>query len=789
MESSPKVIKDNSLKNELSIRDFIYICIEHWKWFLISIIFALALAALYIVRKQPVFTRTAELLIKDSSGGSSFAGQLTGLADMGLFNSSSVVDNELIALKSPYVIQEVVKRLKLDVAYVQTGFKKLSLYTDTQPVEVVFENIDETTSASLKMKLKKNGTFELYKFKKKKDKYDDVISGKVNSTLQTPIGKITVKAMPALKEMEDDEVTLSVTKYTLNSARELVGKKLECDIEDKLATVIEISCKDVSIKRANDIINTLIAVYQEYWIQDKNILASATSKFIDTRLDIIQKELGDVDHTISNYKSKNLIPDLAEAAKMYMNNANEASAQLVKLKSQLYVVGYIRDFMRKNSGTNQLIPSNLVPEAPALENQIADYNRLLMQRNNLVLNSSEANPLVADYDKQLKGLWNAVLASVDNTQNNINIQIKEVERRENLNNSQIASNPTQATHLLSSERQQKVKEALYIYLLQKREENELSQAFTAYNTRILTPPMGVDKPDAPKKGKTLIAFFLLGLMLPAAYLYLREILDTKVRGKKDLEKLDIPFLGELPECEQKDRKISQTQILVKPHAFDVINEAFRVVRTNLEFMASSYNHAKVFMVTSINPDSGKTFVTINLASAFAIKNKRVLVIDLDIRKGALGRYLKLGMNSRGITNLISGQEQDWKSLIVHPETCKELDVLPCGTLPPNPSELLANGELGRLISQLRESYDYIFLDSAPVEVVADTSVISSVVDMTIFVTRVGVLDKELLPVINNLYTNKKLKNMTILLNCAVMSKDHHRYGYGYGYGYGTITKK
>ena len=788
MESNQRIITEKNNKNDLTIRDFIYICLEHWKWFLLTTILALSLAVLYIIRKQPVFTRTAELLIKDSSGGSSFASQLSGIADLGMFNSSSVVDNELIALKSPYVVQEVVKRLKLDVSYVQTGFKKLSLYADTQPVEVSFDDLDETTSASMKMNLRKDGTFELQKFKKKKDKYDDVIKGKVNSTIQTPIGKLTIKAMPALKSMEDDEVTLKISKYTLNTAREKIEKVLMCDIEDKLATVIQLSYKDVSIQRANDIINTLIAVYQEYWVDDKNVLASATSRFIDARLDIIQQELGNVDNTISNYKSRNLVPDLAEAAKMYMTNANEASAQLVKLKSQLYLVGYIKDFMNKNGNKQELLPNNLIPEAPALETQISEYNRLLMQRNNVALNSSENNPLVADYDKQLKNLWNAIQASVNNTQNNLNIQIKEVEKRENRNNSLIASNPAQATHLLSSERQQKVKEALYIYLLQKREENELSQAFTAYNTRVLTPPMGVDKPDAPKKIKTLLAFLLLGLFIPAAYLYLKEVLDTKVRGKKDLEKLDIPFLGELPECESNERKAANQEILVKPHAFDIMNEAFRVVRTNLEFMASSYNHAKVIMVTSINPSSGKTFVTVNLAAAFAIKDKRVLVIDIDVRKGAMGRYLKLGMNSRGVTNLISGQESDWKSLIVHPENCQQLDVLPCGTLPPNPSELLANGQLGKLMDQLREHYDYIFLDSAPVEVVADTSVISSSVDMTIFVTRVGVLDKELLPVINNLYTNKKLKNMTILLNGAVTSKDH-RFGYGYGYGYGTITKK
>lgn len=441
-----------------------------------------------------------------------------------------------------------------------------------------------------------------------------------------------------------------------------------------------------------------------------------------------------------------------------------------------------------NTKKNQLLPSGMLSHNAGLESQISKFNELQMQRNNLASSSSEGNPLVKDLDQQLATLRTAVSGSLNNTINQVRIQINGMQAKANQNTAQIASSPIQAKQLLSVERQQKVKEALYIYLLQKREENQLSQAFTAYNTRIVTPPMGSRRPTAPVRRNIWLVALLLGLAIPAAIVYIVESLDTKIRGKKDIENVSIPFIGEIPLYGDKKKRLeAEGKILVQAKKRNMINEAFRVVRTNVEFMSNSYDNAKVFMVTSINPGSGKTFVTINLASSFTLKDKKVIVLDLDIRKGSVGRYLNVGTKTRGVANYLSGQETDWKKMIVNSADCPRLDILPCGTIPPNPAELLSNGRLEELIADLREQYDYIFLDSAPVDIVADTAIIADQADMTIFVIRTGLLSKDMIPTIEGYYTDKKLKNMGLVLNGSEIATGrygYHRHGYGYGYGYG-----
>ena len=291
----------------------------------------------------------------------------------------------------------------------------------------------------------------------------------------------------------------------------------------------------------------------------------------------------------------------------------------------------------------------------------------------------------------------------------------------------------------------------------------------------------------------MLLAFILGLIAPAAVLYLLEIMNTKIRGKKDIEEVKVPFIGEVPLYgDKKKRSEAETRILVQPKKRNMINEAFRVVRTNLEFMANSYDNAKTFMVTSLNVGSGKTFMTINMASSFAVKDKKTIVIDLDIRKGSLSRYLRVATKGKGISAYLSGQETDWRKMIMHAEECPTLDILPCGTIPPNPAELLSNGKLDVLVEELKKEYDIIFFDCAPDDVVADTSIIAGLADMTLFIIRSGLLDKSLIPVIEEYYTSKKLKNMALILNGTEVVKSHygyHRRGYGYGYGYGSYGSK
>lgn len=386
---------------------------------------------------------------------------------------------------------------------------------------------------------------------------------------------------------------------------------------------------------------------------------------------------------------------------------------------------------------------------------------------------------------------NTIINSLDNELTMLNAHQRTVRASHGQATARIAANPEQAKYLLSVERQQKVKESLYLFLLQKREENELSQAFTAYNTRLIEAPHTDDVPTTPNSRNIYLAAVFLALLIPGTVIIAKENLNTAVRGRKDLESLNVPFVGEIPQHKskhksKKDKKNApnlSTEVVVVEKSRNVMNEAFRVVRTNLEFVLGFDNNHKVIMLTSMNPGSGKTFITANLSSALGIKNKKVLAIDLDLRKGSLSEYV--GKPSQGLSNYLSGQTLDYSSLIVPLGT---IDVLPCGTIPPNPTELLFSPRFKTMIDEVKQRYDYVFLDCPPAEIVADASIISRYVDMTLFIIRAGLMDRSFLSDIEKWYDEKKFTNLSIILNGTSEGFSHygyHKYGYRYGYHYGS----
>jgi tyrosine-protein kinase Etk/Wzc len=339
---------------------------------------------------------------------------------------------------------------------------------------------------------------------------------------------------------------------------------------------------DVCIQRAEDLLNTLIAVYNENWVKDKNQIAVSTSMFINDRLGVIEGELGNVDENISSFKSEHLLPDVQAASNLYMTQSSETSSKILALNTQLSMARYIRGYLTSSNGQNQLLPANSGLESTNIEKQISDYNAMQLQRNSLVANSSEQNPLVQDLDQSLKALRGAVVISIDNLITSLNTQIRSLQQNEKETTGKIAASPDQAKYLLSVERQQKVKEALYLFLLQKREENELSQAFTAYNTRIITPPTGKMIPTAPIKRNILLVAFTLGLLIPVVIIFLKENMDTAIRGRKDIEGLTLPFIGEIPQGGNRKRGLFAPKkkedyhlVVVKEKNRNVINEAFR----------------------------------------------------------------------------------------------------------------------------------------------------------------------------------------------------------------------
>lgn len=790
-----------STGNSMGVKELVYLCLGKWYWFAISVAIALGVAAFYILSTPPVYTRSASLLIKEDSKGQSVPGDVASMfAGMGFASSNTNVNNELLAIQSPSIIYEVVNRLDLDVDYKVRGtFQDRVLYGSSLPVKAVFApGWADNATLAFTLHLLEDGRIELTGLETDDEgvRLPEKIEGRLNDTIATPLGAILIT--PTAHYAADTRYEpITVSRTSLYNAADVCKGNFSATLQAEDATVINLSYKDVSTQRAEDILNTLISVYNENWVKDRNQITVSTSQFINERLGVIERELGDVDEDISAFKSEHLLPDVETASNLYMSQSQATGNRILALNTRLSMARYVRNHLTANAGRNQLLPANSGIDSPGIEQQIAEYNARQLQRNNLVSNSSEENPLVVDLDGQLAQMRNAIVISIDNLIASINTQIADLQRDEQRTTAQLAASPSQSKYLQAVGRQQKVKEELYLFLLQKREENELSQAFTAYNTRLITPPTGNFIPVAPKRKNILAIALVLGLFIPVAAILLRENLDTTVRGRKDLEKLTLPFMGEIPLYVRRDERAAfpkrvlrkfvkaekgagRQEVVVASGKRDAMNEAFRVLRTNLEFMAGKDKASNVILLTSFNPGSGKTFLTMNIAVSLALKDKRVLVIDGDLRVASASAYV--GSPGKGLSDYLSGGADDVRRLLVAYRDYADLQVLPVGTIPPNPTELLYDERFSQLIADMRKQYDYVFIDCPPVDIMADTQIIEQYADRTVFVVRAGLMERGMLPELERVYTRKKYKNMSLILNGT--DGGGHRYGYKYGYKYG-----
>lgn len=786
MENNQNVQEE--LNGGLQVKDLLYLCLSKWYWFLISLAIVLGAATFYILKTTPVYTRSAKMLIKSDSKGKSVNG-VEEFSDLGVFQTSTNVQNELQTLKSLDNMTDVVRKLHLDMNYRTSGlFHDNVLYDKTLPVTAEILNITDNQTASFTIKLK-NKDFELSNFvQDKRSLGSKKVKGKLGDTVSTPVGLMTVQPTMYFKSKKSNP-DIYVKRISINAASKKYLSELSFSLAAKNTDVVLITINDVNKKRGDDVIDMLIAVYNGNWLKEKNQITVSTSMFIDERLQVIEQELGNVDSDISSYKSANLLPDVEAVSDMYLKQSSANTTNITDLNNKIAVTRYIRNYLGGESSKSQLLPVNTGIGNTHIESQIAKYNETMLRRNGLVANSSVTNPLVVELDNNLEAMRNAILSSLDNQLITLQTQLAALQGNERMITSRLAANPTQAKYLLSVERQQKVKEALYLYLLQKREENELSQAFTAYNTRVIEHPNGSSVPTSPKKTMIYLVAFILGLCIPIAILYVKEFMNTKVRGRKDIEKLATPFIGEIPMAYDKKKlkliaknKEEAEKVVVKEGSRNVINEAFRVLRTNLEFMNRDKS-GNVLMFTSFNAGSGKSFITANTALALAIKHKKVLMIDGDLRHASLSEYVK--SPKQGISNYLGHQLDDVDSIVVPSEKYENLKVLPVGTIPPNPTELLEDERFGELIEKMRPQYDYILIDCPPIEIVADTQIIEKFIDRTIFVVRAGLLEKSMVPEVDNLYKQQKLRNMSLVLNGTESASGRYgsRYGYRYGYGH------
>ena len=781
----------NPQEENIDLKEIIASFIGKWHYFLISAILCTALAFVYILVTPSTYLCEATLLINDNSQGNSMpGGNLESFADMGLFKANTDIKNEIHILQSPMLMENVVSQLKLNYNY-NTKFKsirRIDLYNAT-PVTVELDSAFLGQMVNFTIDLPSENTFVLSDFKIDKLKFDTKIQGKLSTPLLTPYGTMTIRPTQFHTDQTIGQSIFFSKKSIIQTAKACCTI-LNVNLSKDKASIIGLSYKDINPRRAEDILNTLISAYNENWIKNKNLIISSTSQFIDERLKVIETELGNVDEKISIYKSTNLLPDVKAVSNIYLTQSTATANQLANLQNQLAMALYIQTYMNGTASNTQLLPANSGIENTAIENQIDKYNTLQLQKNNLLANSSEQNPIVSDMISTLRSMREVIIRSIDDYIVTLHIQIENTLQEEKQTNQKIATNPNQAKTLLSIERQQKIKEELYLFLLQKREENELSQTFTAYNTRIVNRPTVDDSPIAPRKNILLLAALLLGLSLPAVGLFTIESWNTLVKNRKDLNILTIPFVGEIPISATKKKKYfnaskvkpDPVKLLIKEKNRDIINEAFRVVRTNIDFMRPKNEEGCIVMFTSFHPGSGKTFISSNLAVSMGIKGTKTIIIDADLRKATLSTLID--SPKIGLSDYLNGSIDNLKQLSVQGTIHPHVDVLPVGTIPPNPSELLLGERFSRLLAYLRTRYDYIFLDCPPVTIVTDSSIIGQHCDMTLFIIRAGLMDKRSLPELQQIYTSGQLKNMAVILNSVEYTAK--TYGYRkYGYGYAT----
>jgi capsular exopolysaccharide synthesis family protein len=779
---------ENNEDGGMTVADYLRLIRSNWYWFVLSVTACVSLAVLYLQVTPRIYERTARIMIKDDSKqGNSGLDEMAVLSELNFFSPKSNVNNEVELLHSKRMRREVVKRLNLTTRYtIQSRLKTIELYRNS-PVAASFPDAEDGEVFSFTLNIVSGEEMILSSFKRKETEFAEIfVKARMSDTVDTPVGRIVV--FPTLYSVDE---YVNVPVYVMKSSVDVAAGSLKISAgADKTSTVISLSLTDNVPERADDVLNTLIAVYKEDNITYKNQVVVNTSNFINEHLDVIEQELESVDKDMSEYRSENMATDIQASTEIFLTESSVYNRQIFELQNQLSVAEFIREYLTSPANSNSLIPSNSETGSSSLESQINEYNTIMLKRARLIENGSEKSPAVIELTNASIAMKQSIIRSIDNLAVVLNLQIKGLKSREEQTNRKIAGVPKKEQEMIPIKRRLGTQEELYLYLLKKRIENELAGAVTVSNFRIVDEAGGNLVPVAPKSRMILLAAMMAGILLPFSVFWLKELLNTSIRGPKDITgNSTVPFLGTVPRDRQKRKKSKRdavpSSLAVRDNSRDPVSEAFRVIRSNMDFM-NAKNGGSVIMVTSFNVGSGKSFVSLNLAMSFALTGKKVILLDLDLRKATLSSSLET--NKTGISSWLGGIVSSFDEWIIKEWLNPNLDILPAGKLPPNPAELLLGARFGELIAALRERYDYVFLDTTPVNIVADASIVAGSADTTVFIVREGLLDRRMVPELEQMYRSGKFPNMAVLLNDSDMSPGTYRrrYGYyGYSYGYGA----
>lgn len=757
----------------------------HWPWFAACIAVCLAGAWLYLRYTAPVYNVSASVIIKDNEKSSKAGSSMADLEDLGFYSSISNFDNEVEILHSRTLIKKVVEELDLYINYRAKGrFHDVELYK-TSPVKVWItpeeaENMTGTAMLEisllpgdkLNVKVMTGGTEYARQF------------DKLPALLTTPSGTFSFVRTDSAS-IESERKILATVSSPRAVASDYSGR-LAIEPTSKTTTIAQVSLQSTNKQRGADFINKLVEIYNRDANDDKNEVATKTAEFIDERIKIINGELGTTERELETFKRDAGLTDLKSDAQLALSENSEYEKKRAENSTQLRLVQFLASYANNPDHAYEVLPVNVGLSDTGLTELINRYNEMLLERKRLLRTSSENNPVVVNLDASIRAMRSNVQTTISSVQRGLSITKADLERQAGKYAGRITSAPGQERQLVSISRQQEIKAGLYLMLLQKREENAITLASTANNARIVDEALADAAPVSPKGKMIYLVALILGIAVPVAVIYIIELLKYKIEGRADVEKItSVPIIGDIPLC---DKQPEEGSIVVHENQNDLMAETFRNIRTNVLYMMQS--NQKVILVTSTTTGEGKTFIASNLAVSLALLGKRVVIVGLDIRKPGLNKAFRMSHKAGGISQFLADPEHtDLMPLVQVSGINANLHILPGGPIPPNPTELVARESLLQAIGLLKEHFDYIVLDTAPIGMVTDTQLIAPVADASIYVCRADYTHKADYTLINDLNEQKKLPNLCTIINGLDMKKKKYGYYYGYGkygkyYGYG-----
>ena len=784
-----------SKEENIDVKELLFKYLIHWPWFVGTVVACLIAAWVYLYMSTPVYTISATVLIKDDKKGGS-AGMLSGLESLGLdgmVSSSQNIDNEIEVLRSKTIVKEVVEDLGLYISYTdEDEFPSRNMYK-TSPVQVSLtpQEADLLEKPMIVgMTLQPQGSIDV-NVKIGDDEYQKHFE-KLPAVFPTDRGTLAFFLTPdsilsskrTSEEATASEKTTRNITATINKPLAVAKgycKNMTIEPTSKTTSVAVISLKNSNVQRGKDFINKLLEMYNINTNNDKNEVAQKTAEFINERIGIISKELGSTEKDLESFKRGAGITDLTSDAQIALTGSAEYEKKRVENQTQINLLQDLQKYMQ-NEGY-EVLPSNIGLQDVNLAAAINRYNEVLVERKRLLRTSTENNPTIINLDTSIGAMKENVQVSLDRVLRGLFITKADLDREANRYSRRISEAPGQEREFVSIARQQEIKAGLYLMLLQKREENAITLAATANNAKIIDDAIADDIPVSPRGRITYLIALVLGAGIPIGVIYLLELTKFKIEGRSDVEKLtSVPIVGDIPLTDEK-----QGAIAVFENQNNLMSETFRNVRTNLQFMLG--NDKKVILVTSTVSGEGKSFISGNLAISLSLLGKKVVIVGLDIRKPGLNKVFNISKREQGITQYLANPEKNLMDLVQPSDVSKNLYILPGGTVPPNPTELLARDGLDKAIETLKKNFDYVILDTAPVGMVTDTLLIGRVADLSVYVCRADYTRKNEYTLINELIDGNKLPNLCTVINGLDLKRKKYGYYYGYGkygkyYGYG-----